>query len=205
MGELLEQVAENLRKRNFEVIVAPGKGEALKVVLGLIPEGAVVGLGGSETVREIGLLDALRAGSYDLCDQYEEGISKEENFRRRRRGLTADVFVTGTNAIAKEGALVNIDGIGNRVAGLTFGPQKVVVVVGRNKICDDIHKALERVQNYVAPKNAKRFGVDTPCVKTGECSDCSAPQRICNIYSIIKRQHEPGRFHLILVDEDLGF
>jgi L-lactate utilization protein LutB len=157
------------------------------------------------TVKEIGLLDALREGGFELCDQYEEGISKEENYSRRRRGAAAEVFVTGTNAIAKEGALVNIDGFGNRVAALTYGPENVIVVVGRNKICDDIHKALDRVQNYVAPMNAKRFGVDTPCVKTGKCEDCSSPQRICNIYSIIKRQSAPGRFHVILVDEDLGF
>jgi len=205
MGEELQQVAEILGKRNFEVTVAANGDEAVKAALGLIPEGAIVGLGGSMTVKEIGLLDALREGSFELCDQYEEGISKEENYSRRRRGAAAEVFVTGTNAIAKDGALVNIDGIGNRVAALTFGPEKVIVVVGRNKICDDIHKALDRVQNYVAPKNAKRFGVDTPCVKTGKCEDCSSPQRICNIYSIIRRQSAPGRFHVILVDEDLGF
>ena len=205
MTEELQQVAETLGKRNFEVYVVANRDEAVKTALGLIPEGAVVGLGGSMTVQEIGLLDALREGGWDLCDQYEEGISKEENYKRRRRGVAADVFVTGTNAIARDGALVNIDGMGNRVAALTFGPENVIVVVGRNKICDDIHKALDRVQNYVAPKNAKRFGVDTPCAKTGECSDCSSPQRICNVYSIIRRQWAPGRFHVILVDEDLGF
>lgn len=205
MSEILHEVAQRLRERNFEVIIAPDGREALSAVLDLIPDGATVGLGGSTTVQEIGLLDALREGSYDLCDQYEEGITKEENFKRRRRGLTADVFVTGTNAIAREGALVNIDGMGNRVAALTFGPEKVITVVGRNKICDDVHKAIDRVQNYVAPKNAKRFGVDTPCAKTGECENCSAPERICNIYSIIRRQWAPGRFHVILVDEDLGF
>jgi L-lactate utilization protein LutB len=205
MGELLTEVAQNLRERNFEVIVVSSGDEALKAALDLIPDESVVGMGGSTTVREIGLLDALRAGSYDLCDQYEEGISKEENFKRRKRGLTADVFVTGTNAIAKEGALVNIDGMGNRVAALAFGPEKVILVVGQNKICDTIDAALERVQNHVAPKNAARFGVDTPCAKTGECSDCAAAQRICNIYSIIKRQWAPGRIHVILVDEDLGF
>lgn len=205
MTNELQQVAETLSKRNFEVIVVANREEAVKTALGLIPEGATVGLGGSTTVQEIGLLDALREGGYNLCDQYEEGISKEENYRRRKRGAAADVYVTGTNAIAKEGALVNIDGMGNRVAALTFGPEKVIAVVGRNKICDDIHKALSRVQNYVAPKNAKRFGVDTPCAKTGECEDCSSPQRICNVYSIMRRQWAPGRFHVILVDEDLGF
>jgi len=205
MTNELQEVAETLGKRNFEVTVVANGGEAVNAALGLIPEGATVGLGGSVTVKEIGLLDALREGSYDLCDQYEEGISKEENYSRRRRGAAAEVFVTGTNAIAKEGALVNIDGIGNRVAALTFGPEKIIIVVGRNKICDDIHAALDRVQNYVAPKNAKRFGVDTPCAKTGKCEDCSAPQRICNVYSIIRRQWAPGRFHVILVDEELGF
>jgi hypothetical protein len=205
MSEILEEVAQNLRKRNFDVTIVSTKLTAMQAALKLIPEGSVVGLGGSVTVVEIGLLDALRKGDYNLWDQYEEGISKEENMRRRQGGASADFFVTGTNAIAKEGALVNIDGMGNRVSALCFGPEKVVLVVGRNKICDDIHAALDRVQKYVAPKNAKRFGVDTPCVETGECSDCSSPQRICNIYSIIKRQSAPGRIHVILVDEDLGF
>lgn len=203
--EELKEVAQNLRKKNFEVLTVANGEDARKKALELIPEGSVVGMGGSMTVQGIGLLDALRSGGYDLCDQYEEGISREENHRRRRRGLTADVFVTGTNAIAKEGALVNIDGMGNRVAALSYGPAKVIVIVGRNKICDTIDAALERVQTYVAPRNAKRFGVDTPCVETGECSDCAAARRICNIYSIIKRQMNPGRLHVILVNEDLGF
>ncbi len=205
MREMLEQVAENLRKRNFEARVVADCGEALKVALELIPQGASAGLGGSETVREIGLLDALRGGGYELYDQYEEGISREENFARRRKGLAADVFVTGANAIAREGALAYIDGIGNRVAALAFGPEKVIVVAGRNKICETLQQAQDRVQTYVAPKNAKRFGVDTPCAATGECVDCDSEQRICNIYVVVRRQRAPGRFHVILVDEDLGY
>jgi len=205
MNEQLNEVAEVLRKRNFEVAIVANGGEAKKMVLEMIPSGASVGLGGSMTVQGIGLLESLRKGGYELYDQYEEGISKDENQARRKRGLTADWYVTGTNAIAKEGALVNIDGIGNRVAALTYGPEKVVVVVGRNKICETIHDALDRVQQQAAPLNAKRFGVDTPCVADGKCHDCAAVQRICNIYSIIRRQMNPGRFHVVLVDEDLGF
>ena len=204
MTDAIKRTLDSLKQHNIDAHFVPDKETALKEALLLIPRGARVGLGGSQTVREIGLLDALRKGDYKLVDQYEEGISKEEGMRRRVEGARCEFFVCGTNAVTEDGALVNIDGIGNRVSAITFGPSRVIIVVGRNKIVKDVAAGLDRAQKYVAPKNAKRFGVGTPCVETGECSDCSHPDRICNIYSIIKRQWTPGRITVIMVDEDLG-
>ncbi|MCX7703816.1 MAG: lactate utilization protein [Planctomycetota bacterium] len=205
MKEKLEKVAEALRKNNFDVHIVASGDEARKLALSLIPEGASVGLGGSVTVQQVGLLDALRNGKYRLFDQYEAGISREENIRRRKQGLTADFFVTGTNAVTEDGELVNIDGFGNRVAALAFGPSKVILLVGRNKLVKNIEAGFKRIYDVVAPKNAKRFGVNPPCVKDGKCSNCNHPQRICNIYSVIARQVEKGRITVILIDSDLGF
>jgi hypothetical protein len=204
MTNAIKRALDSLKQHNIDARFVSNKEDALREALSLIPRGARVGLGGSQTVREIGLLDALRKGDCKLIDQYQEGISKEENMRRRLEGTRCEVFVCGTNAVTEDGALVNIDGMGNRVSAIIFGPSRVIIVVGRNKIVKDVAAGLERAQKYVAPKNAKRFGVGTPCVESGECSDCSHPERICNIYSIVKRQWAPGRITVIIVDQDLG-
>lgn len=197
-------VVAALRRNNFSVHIAKDRKEALRIALSLVPEGATVGLGGSMTVREIGLLDALRKGNYHLHDQYEDGITLEENMRRRRRGVVSEVFITGTNAITEQGWLVYVDGIGNRISGVVFGAEKVVVIAGRNKIVKDVDSAWERVRE-IAPKNAKRFGAPTPCTKDGVCHDCDHPRRICNIYLVYRRVWSPQRVHVVLVDEDLGY
>lgn len=201
---MLEEVASALRRNNFAVHIAANRKEALQKALSLIPEGATVGLGGSVTNQEIGLLAALRKGNWRVIDQYEEGIDAEESIRRRRMGVVADVFVCGTNAVTKQGWLVNVDGIGNRVAGLIFGGKKVVVVVGRNKVVEDLDAAWERIRR-IAPRNAARVGAPTPCTKDGVCHDCNSPGRICNIYVVLKRSWTPDRVHVILVDEELGY
>jgi len=201
---MLEKVAEALRRNNFDVHIVSGREEALKRALSLIPEGATVGLGGSMTVQEIGLLAALREGNWRVIDQYEEGITVEESMRRRRAGVVADVFVTSANAVTKQGWLVDVDGIGNRIAGTVFGARQVVLVVGRNKVVEDLEAAWERIRK-IAPRNAARFGVPTPCTKDGVCHDCDHPRRICNIYMVYRRVWTKGRVHIVLVDEDLGY
>jgi len=200
----VQKTVEALEANNIEAILVESKGAALEKALELIPEGSEVGLGGSFTVEEIGLLEKLRTGNYTLYDQYEEGIDMVENIARRKKGMMAQFFVTGTNAITADGQLVNVDGMGNRVAAQIFGPDKVILVVGTNKIVDDIHAAFKRLEE-IAPINAKRVGVQTPCYDTGECIDCDSPMRICNMYSIIRRMMFPGRVTMILVDEKLGF
>lgn len=194
-----------LERRNMAAVFVPDGAAALKAVMEMIPPGSTVGLGGSLTVKQIGLLDALRSGKYTLYDQYAKGLSPEKSMQMRRKGLLADYFVTGTNAVTMNGRLVNLDGAGNRVAALTFGPQKVIVVVGRNKIVTDVDQALERVWNKAAPLNAKRLNRKVPCTSTGQCEDCSSPERICNHLLITERQAFEGRLTVVIVDEDLGF
>jgi hypothetical protein len=194
-----------LERRNMATLFVPDGAAALKTVLEMIPSGATVGLGGSLTVQQIGLLETLRSGKYTLYDQYAKGLSPEKSTQMRRRGLLADFFITGSNAITMDGRLVNLDGAGNRVAALTFGPQKVIVVVGRNKIVGDVDQALDRVWNKAAPLNAKRLKRNVPCTTSGQCEDCSSSDRICNHLLITERQGAKGRVTVVIVDEDLGF
>ncbi len=201
----IEKTVTNLEHHNIEVIRAADGDECRKKVLDILPRGASIGMGGSTSVKETGLLDALRARDYDLHDQYEEGISPEENQRRRRAGLTAQYYITGVNAVSEEGELFFLDGIGNRVAAVSYGPEHVILVAGVNKLVRNEAEAWARIRDKAAPLNAKRFGVDTPCAETGVCCDCDAERRICNIYVRIHRAMTPGRITLILVGETLGF
>jgi L-lactate utilization protein LutB len=201
----LRRVGEALKRNGIESFVIETREEALNRALGLIPKGATVGLGGSRTVREVGLLAALRDGDYTLYDQYRDGISREESMRIRKAGTHADCFVSGSNAITRDGKIVNVDGLGNRLAGFCFGPGKVIIVAGRNKIVPDLEAALDRVRNVAAPMNARRFGAKTPCVETAECSDCDSPERICNLTLIIEKSRIEGRMNVLLVNEELGF
>jgi hypothetical protein len=201
----IQNVVDALNANNIGCILVQSKEEALEQALELIPEGSEVGLGGSVSVEQIGLLEKLREGNYALHDQYEEGIEMDENLSRRRKGIVAKFFVAGTNAITADGQLVNVDGMGNRVAAQIFGPEKVILVAGTNKIVEDVHAAFDRLEKIAAPINAERVGMDTPCRDTGECIDCDSPMRICNMYSIIRRMMFPGRLTLILVNEALGF
>jgi L-lactate utilization protein LutB len=201
----LRKVAEALEGNGIEAFVAGRPEDALAHALALIPRGATVGLGGSRTVQEIGLLEALRGGDFTLYDQYREGLSREDSMRLRREGTHAEWFVSGSNAITYDGKILNVDGMGNRLAGFCFGPAKVLIVAGRNKIVRDLDAARERVRSVAAPMNARRFGAKTPCVETAECSDCDSPGRICNLTLIIEKSGIEGRMKVILVNKDLGF
>jgi L-lactate utilization protein LutB len=201
----LEAVSRALAANGITAIVAETGDEARERVLALIPKEATVGLGGSRTMVEIGLVDALRGGNYRLIDQYDPSLGKEATFKARRDSLHADYFVAGSNAVTEDGKLVNVDGLGNRVAGFAFGPDKVIIVVGRNKIVKDVAAALGRIRNVAAPMNAKRLGAATPCATTGVCSDCDSPARICNLTLIVEKQRFPGRMTVILISQELGF
>lgn len=201
----LEAVSRALAANGITAIVAETGDEARERALALIPKEATVGLGGSRTMVEIGLVDALRGGNYRLIDQYDPSLGKEATFKARRDSLHADYFVAGSNAVTEDGKLVNVDGLGNRVAGFAFGPDKVIIVVGRNKIVKDVAAALGRIRNVAAPMNAKRLGAATPCATTGVCSDCDSPARICNLTLIVEKQRFPGRMTVILISQELGF
>jgi L-lactate utilization protein LutB len=201
----MRNAARALEKNGMDAYIAETAAEARKKALSLIRQGATVGIGGSRSAEEIGLLDALRSGDYNLFDQYAEGLSEADSLSARKEGTHAEYFVSGTNAVTEDGKLVNTDGLGNRLAGFCFGPEKIVIVVGRNKVVPDVESAIERVRNVAAPMNAKRFGLSTPCVKTGTCSDCNSPERICNLTLVIEKQRVKGRISVILVNEELGF
>lgn len=200
-------VIQNLRKRGMEGAFFDTSAEAVRDICAAIPAGSLVGLGGSETIAETGLLAALRGMDIRLLDRYREGIAKAEVDEMRRQGLLADVFITGSNAITADGRLVNIDGTGNRVAALIFGPRQVIVVAGMNKVAADLDAAVSRARNTAASANSLRVGVDTPCSHTGFCQDphCRPPHRICCQLVVTEAGMVPGRIRVVLVGEDLGY
>jgi L-lactate utilization protein LutB len=205
-SKICARVLEAAERRGFRGHYADNKEDALEILLSLVPPKATIGLGGSLTVREIGGLDALRSGDYDLVDQYKKGLSPEEAGELRRRALLCDCLVTGTNAITHSGILVNIDGSGNRVAGLAYGPKKVVVVAGFNKIVPTVDEAISRVRNWAAPMNCLRLESKTPCYETGLCDieACTEPERQCNKILLLEGDRDPDRISLVLVGEKLG-
>ncbi len=202
----MDHLIRRLEANHFTVHTASNKEEARETALSLIPSGATVGMGNSATLREAGIFAALTSGTYATINQFEAGIPPEENLRRRKASMTADVYFTSTNALTMDGALINVDGKGNRVAAMMFGPDRVVVVVGKNKIVADEEAAWEKMRGSIAPGLAKRLGRSTPCASTGTCSDCQSPQRICRCYTVIRSQMpaDKDRIHIILVDEALG-
>jgi hypothetical protein len=204
----VDRTLEALKRNDFDAVYYPTAEEALTGVLGMVPEGASVGLGGSVTLREMGLVDALDAGAVEVANHWKagrEGASPEEVLAIRRAHINSDVFITSSNAVTETGELVNIDGTGQRVAAMIFGPKKVVVVAGVNKIAEDLEKGLWRASNVAAPMNARRLHHKTPCAVTGECSDCVVPGRICGITTIIHRRPRQTPFTVVLVGEKLGY
>lgn len=204
----IDNTLSALERNGFDVEYYSSSEEAIAGVLGMVPDGAVVGLGGSVTLREMGLVEALEARDLNLADHWKagsEGASPEEVMKVRRTHINSDVFITGTNAVTETGELVNIDGTGQRVAAMIFGPKKVIVVAGVNKITGDLEEGLWRASNVAAPMNARRLHPKTPCAETGECDDCLAPGRICNVTTIIHRRPRRTPFTVVLVGEKLGY
>jgi len=200
-------VIKNLKKRGIESIFCESSTQAVEEICRLIPAKSLVGLGGSETIMETGLIDALRRMDIRLLDRYKEGISKEAVDEMRHQGLSADVFICSSNAITSDGKLVNVDGTGNRVAAMIYGPKKVIVIAGMNKVAPDLAAAIARVKNTSAPANSLRVNVETPCAKTGFCQDphCHPPYRICCQLVVTEASTTPGRVTVVLVNEPLGY
>ncbi|MCR5558313.1 MAG: lactate utilization protein [Butyrivibrio sp.] len=198
---LAQKVIKGLESRNMTGYYAKTKEEALKKALELIPEGASVTMGGCMSAREIGLVDALKSGNYNFIDR--------DNMEDKRAAMLAaydaDVYLASANGMSNDGVIVNIDGNSNRVSAIAQGPKKVVFIVGMNKVCADTDSALKRARNVAAPINAQRFGLNTPCSKTGACMDCKSPDTICCQFLITRFSRHKDRIHVILVDENLGF
>jgi hypothetical protein len=206
--KVASDIIKQLEKRRMEGSYASSMAQAKEEVLAMIPQGASVYRCGSMTAVEMGLWEAIaEIPGVELIDPFKPGLPPEEAFELRRRGLTADIMIASTNAITLDGKLVNLDGAGNRIAAMAFGPKKVILVVGMNKAAPDLDSAIARVKHYTAPVNVKRLGFKTPCLETGLCADCDSPQRICNMWSIIERQGytAKGRIHVKLVGENLGY
>lgn len=200
-GEIL---VKNLRNRHFDAWYCDTKEEALAKALELIPEGASVGWGGVMSAQQIGLFDALRAGNYNLFDR-DRCATPEEREQAVKNSMFADVFLTGANGLSLDGQMVNIDGTGNRVAAIIFGPKKVLVIAGMNKVCDSLEQAMDRARQVAAPMNMMRFMKDTPCAATGSCGDCKKEGCICNQIVITRHCRPVGRIQYIIVGENLGF
>lgn len=201
---LATTVIKNLEKRQMVGYYAPDKNAALELLRSMIPEGSTIGYGGSVSLSEIGALTALDTPSYKLIKR-EEAKTEEDTERIFREILFADFFLMSSNAITVDGELVNVDGRGNRIAFLAYGPKNVILICGMNKITADVDSAIKRIKTLAAPANAVRLNRSTPCAITGICGDCQSPDCICANTIITRRSHIKGRVKVILVGEELGF
>ncbi len=198
---LAEKVIKGLESRNMKGYYADNREDALRIALELIPEKSSVTMGGAMSAHEIGLVDALKEGDYDFLDR-----DKAEDKRAAMlAAYDADFFLTSANAMTEDGVMVNIDGNSNRVSAIAQGPKHVLAIVGMNKICVDVDAAMKRARNVAAPINAQRFGLNTPCAKTGSCMNCKSPDTICCQILITRYSRHAGRIHVILVNDNLGF
>ena len=198
---LAQKVIKGLASRNMTGYYAEDRAQALALALSLIDEGASVTMGGATSAHEIGLVAALKDGNYNFIDR--DAI--EDKRAAMLAAYDADVFLASTNAMTEDGVLVNIDGNSNRVSAIAQGPKKVIFIVGMNKVCSDVDGAIKRARNVAAPINAQRFGLATPCSKTGACANCKSADTICCQFLITRYSRHAGRIHVILVNDNLGF
>lgn len=196
-------LVSNLRKRHFDAYYCENRESALEKAMELIPDGALIGWGGAMSAQQIGLMDTLRNRNANLIDR-DNAVDAQERTKMMKQCLTADVFLTGANALSLDGQMVNIDGNGNRVAAIVYGPEKVIVIAGMNKVCDTLEQAVQRARTVAAPANSQRFGGTAPCKTTGSCHNCVSPDCICNQILITRHCRPAGRIQFILVGEDLG-
>jgi L-lactate utilization protein LutB len=203
---LIQRTVKALESNGFKTVLVSDKNEALKEALQLVPEKAKVGIGGSVTVREVDLVSELSKRGNDVLENWSRKVTPEEDMAIRKGHLTCDVFITSSNAITEDGKLVNIDGMGNRVASMIFGPKKVIVIAGINKIVKDVHTGIERIRHTATPMNVKRMGGTTPCViDVCDLEKCQPPNRHCHVITIIEKIPTKTDTTIILVEEELGF
>lgn len=198
---LAKKVIAGLESRNMSGYYVNSREEALKKALELIPKGSKITKGGSMSVLEIGLDVALKEGDYEYCDR----DAATDKRTAELFAYDADVFLGSANAMTEDGILVNIDGNSNRVSAIAYGPRKVILIVGMNKIAQDVDAAMKRARSEAAPINAQRFGLNTPCAKTGSCMNCKSPDTICCQFLITRFSRHKDRIHVILVNDNLGF
>ena len=204
----LNDCKKALEANNFEAFIAANLNQAKEIFFqDILPKtGAkLISWGDSLTLYATGVLEALkRRSDLDVLITFDDRVSRRKINERRRQALLVDLFITGTNAITRNGHLINLDMVGNRVAAITFGPKNVVIFIGRNKIVADVYNGMARIKNYSAPLNAIRHKINTPCVKTSFCVDCKSPARICNTWVVTEKSFPKGRIKVVLINEDLG-
>ena len=201
----LQETIQNLKGRRFETYVCENRGEVLPLLDELIKDHTVVSNGGSVTLQELGILDYLKQRDVTFLDRMAPGLDDDGYMNCIREALHSDTYLMSSSAITRDGQLYNIDGNGNRLASLVFGPKQVLVIVGINKLVPDLEAARMRMRNLSAPANAHRLNCKTPCVKTGSCMDCRSADRICAQELITSWQRFPGRIKIIFVKETLGY
>lgn len=205
MDSRIQKTIQNLQRNNMAGYYVENETELTALLKKLIPEGSSVGCGDSVTLEQTGVFDFLRTENYVFYDKHRPGLSSEEKRSIYLQNFGADTFITGTNAITQDGKLFNIDGNGSRVAPMLYGPEQVIVVVGKNKITETVEDAIQRARQIAAPLDAIRLGKHTPCTKLGRCVDCKHEERICNDFVLIARQRIAGRIKVILVNRDCGY
>lgn len=205
VDERVKRTILNLEKNNMRGHYVQTEEDALRKIEELISEGDIVAVGGSMTLFEIGVIDMLRNGKYSFLDRHKEGLTPVDIKEIYRKSFAADAYFTSSNAITENGEIYNVDGTGNRVAAMLYGPDKVIIIVGRNKLVKDLDQAILRVKETAAPANNVRLNRDNPCTKVGHCIDCKVDSRICNEYTVIKRQNDKDRIHVIIVNKELGY
>jgi hypothetical protein len=203
--ERARKTVEKLEAHDFKALYVKSRQEAVEEIWKYITPKTRVGAAGSITIRELGILDQLEKQGNIVYDHWKPGLSKEKILEIRKSQMTSDLFLGSVNAITMNGEMVNIDGAGNRVNSHIFGPGKVILVVGYNKIVEDVQEGIKRVKNVAAPINAKRLNIDVPCAKLGKCVDCNSPNRICRVVVIHERRPSLTDILVILVGEELGY
>ncbi len=201
----MKEVLRNLEKNGFEALYFDVRQDAEAYILQQIEPEMKVGMGGSMTLKTMDMLKKVEDKGAVALDHNRPGISKEEANAIAHQQSDCDIYLSSTNALTKKGYLVNCDARGNRVANMIFGPKRVIIVTGKNKICDDVEDAMDRIANVAAPPNSKRLKLNNPCVETGKCMDCNSPTRICRVYTVLKRKPLAANITVVIIGENLGF
>ena len=201
----ITRTVQAINKNNMNGYYAKDREELIRIIEDIVSENSLVSCGGSMTLFETGVMEHLRSGRYKFLDRYKEDITREEVVNMFEESFFADAYFTSSNAVTENGELYNVDGNGNRVAAMLYGPEKVIVICGVNKIVKNVEEAIKRNRECAAPINAKRLNKETPCSKVGYCMDCKSKDRICNEYTLIKRQNRKERMHIIFLNENLGY
>lgn len=202
---IVQECIKNLKKNGFDAHFIKDVNTASELITNWIIHYESFGIGGSETVRSLNIVNILRKKGKIVYDHWEKGLTKEQDFELRLKQGRCDCFLCSANAISASGEIVNIDGIGNRVAAMSFGPKRVVVIAGVNKITPDLVSAIKRAREIAGPLRAKSLGLSTPCAETGTCMDCNSPHRICRITLILNRCPALTPVSVVLIDEHLGY